>query len=74
MSASDRIPDRFYVIRMEFLSLSRRRSSAQNIPIAAKSKEKPMFLQASLLFWGMNLLPTIQMSIKFCNFEQLYLH
>ena len=32
ISASDRIPDRFCVISMEFLSLSRRRSSSQNFP------------------------------------------
>ena len=33
ISASDRIPDRFCVISyMEFLSLSRRRSSSQNVP------------------------------------------
>ena len=32
MSTSDRIPDRFYVISMEFQSLSRRRSSSQNVP------------------------------------------
>ena len=32
ISASDQIPDRFYVISMEFLSLSRRRSSARNVP------------------------------------------
>ena len=31
ISASDRTQDRFYVISMEFLSLSRRRSSARNI-------------------------------------------
>ena len=30
--ASDRIPDRFYVISMEFQSLSRRRSFARNVP------------------------------------------
>ena len=30
--ASDRILDIFYVISMEFLSLSRRRSSARNVP------------------------------------------
>ena len=32
ISASDQIPDRFYVISMEFLSLSRRRSSSRNVP------------------------------------------
>ena len=31
-SAYDRIPDRFYVIGMEFLSLSCRRSSSRNVP------------------------------------------
>ena len=31
ISASDRIPDRFYVISMEFLSLSRRHSSSRNV-------------------------------------------
>ena len=31
ISASDRIPDRFYVISMEFLSLSRRRYSSRNV-------------------------------------------
>ena len=43
MSASDRIPDKFYVIRMEFLSLSRRRSSAQNIPIGKEQGETNVF-------------------------------
>ena len=33
---------------MEFLSLSRRRSSARNVP-PAKSEEKGMFSQATLL-------------------------
>ena len=32
MSSSDRIPDVFYVMSMEFLPLSRRRSSVRNIP------------------------------------------
>ena len=32
ISASDRIPDRFCIISMEFLSLSRRRSSSRNVP------------------------------------------
>ena len=32
ISASDRIPGRFCVISMEFLSLSRRRSSSRNVP------------------------------------------
>ena len=45
ISASDRIPDKFYVISMEFLSLSRRRPSARNVP-SAKSEEKRMFSQA----------------------------
>ena len=33
ISASDRIPDRFYAISIEFLLLSRRRSSVRNAPI-----------------------------------------
>ena len=37
ISASDRIPDRFYVISMEFLSLSRRRSSCKACSRAVKS-------------------------------------
>ena len=32
ISTSDRIPDRFYVISMEFLLLSRRCSSTRNVP------------------------------------------
>ena len=32
ISASDWILDRFYIISMEFLSLSHRCSSAQNVP------------------------------------------
>ena len=36
------------VISMEFLSLSRRGSSSQNVP-SGKSEEKRMFLQAKLL-------------------------
>ena len=32
ISSSDRIPDRFCVISMEFLSLNRRRSSSRNVP------------------------------------------
>ena len=47
ISASDQIPDRFYVISMEFLSLSRRRSSARTSS-AAKSEEKRMFSQATM--------------------------
>ena len=47
ISTFDGIPDRFYVISMEFLSLSSRRSSARNVP-AAKSAEKQMFSQAVL--------------------------
>ena len=39
ISASHRIPDRFYVISMEFLSLSRRRFSAQNVPIGEERGE-----------------------------------
>ena len=47
ISASDQIPDRFYAISMEFLSLSRRRSSARTSS-AAKSEEKRMFSQATM--------------------------
>ena len=43
ISASDRIPDRFYVISMEFLSLSRRRSSARNVPIGEERGETDVF-------------------------------
>ena len=48
ISASDRIPDRFYVIRMEVLSLSRRRSILpRKTSPAAKSEEKRMFSKAT---------------------------
>ena len=43
ISASDRIPDRFYVISMEFLSLSRRRSSARNVPSGEERGETDVF-------------------------------
>ena len=43
ISASDRIPDRFYVISMEFLSLSRRRSSARNVPSDEERGETDVF-------------------------------
>ena len=43
ISASDRIPDRFYVISMEFLSLSRRRSSARNVPSGEEQGETDFF-------------------------------
>ena len=43
ISASDRIPDRFYVISMEFLSLSRRRSSARNVPGGEERVETDVF-------------------------------
>ena len=43
LSAFDRIPDRFYVISMEFLSLSRRRSSTQNIPSSEEQGETDVF-------------------------------
>jgi len=39
INASDRILDRFYVISMEFLSLSRRRFSARNVPIGEERGE-----------------------------------
>ena len=43
ISASDRIPDKFYVIIMEFLSLSRRRSSAWNVPSSGERGETDVF-------------------------------
>ena len=43
MSAYDRIPDRFYVIGMEFLSLSRRRSSSRNVPSGEERGETAVF-------------------------------
>ena len=46
ISASDRIPDRFYVISIEFQSLSRRRSSAWNVPNGEERGEKDGFSQA----------------------------
>ena len=41
--ASDQIPDRFYVISMEFLSLSRRRSSWRNVVSAEEQEETAEF-------------------------------
>ena len=43
ISASDRIPDRFYVISMEFLSLSRRRSSSLNVPSGEQRRGTDVF-------------------------------
>ena len=43
ISASDRIPDKFYVIIMEFLSLSRRRSCAWNVPSGGERGETDVF-------------------------------
>ena len=43
ISASDRIPDKFYVSSMEFLSLSRRRSSAWNVPSSGERGETDVF-------------------------------
>ena len=49
MSASYFIPDRFYVISMDLLSLSRRRSSERNVPSGVQlSEEKRLFSQAML--------------------------
>ena len=48
ISASDRIPDRFYVVSMEFLSLSRRiEVPPRETSPSAKSEEKRMFSQAT---------------------------
>ena len=43
INASDRISDRFYVISIEFLSLSRRRSSARNVPSGKERGETDVF-------------------------------
>ena len=43
MTTSDRIPDNFYVISMEFVSLSRRRSSARNVPGGEERGETDVF-------------------------------
>ena len=43
ISSSDRIQDRFYVITMEFLSLSRRCSSARNVPSSEERGETDVF-------------------------------
>ena len=43
ISASERILDRFYVISMEFPSLSRRRSFARNVPIDEERGETDVF-------------------------------
>ena len=47
ISASDRIPDRFCIISMEFLSLSRRRSFSRNVPQRRLAREKFCHSQAS---------------------------
>ena len=56
ISASDWVPDRFCVISMEFLSLSRRRSSSRKRPPAAMSEENVCHSQAiwkvdSVIHW-----------------------
>ena len=43
ISASDPIADRFYVISIEFLSLSGRRSSARNVPSGEEPGETDVF-------------------------------
>ena len=43
ISASDLILDRFYVISMEFLSLSRRRSPSRNVPSGEERGETAAF-------------------------------
>ena len=48
ISVYDRIPDGLYVIGMEFLSLTRRRSSSRNVP-AVRSEKKQLFWQAIFL-------------------------
>ena len=44
ISASDRIPDRFYVISMEFLLRSRRHSFARNVPSGEEQGETDVFV------------------------------
>ena len=46
ISASDRILDRFCVISMEFLSLSRKRSSSRNVPQRRWARRNVCSLQA----------------------------
>ena len=48
ISASDLILDRFYVISMEFLSLSRRRSSSRNVPSGEERGETAAFAGLSV--------------------------
>ena len=43
ITASDWIQDRFYVIGMEFLSLSRRRSSVRNVSSDEEQGETDVF-------------------------------
>ena len=43
ISASDQISDRFYVISMEILSQSRRRSSSRNVPSGEERGETAVF-------------------------------
>ena len=43
ISPSDQIPDRFYVISMEFLSLSQRCSSVWNVPSGEERGETDVF-------------------------------
>ena len=43
ISTSNRIPDRFYVISMEFLSLSHRCSSVRNVPSGEERGETDVF-------------------------------
>ena len=43
ISASDRTPDRFYVISMKVLSLSRRSSSSRNVPSGEERGETSVF-------------------------------
>ena len=49
ISVYDRIPERLYVIRMEFLSLSRRRSSSRNVP-SDEEREETAVLAGYILY------------------------
>ena len=49
ISPSDRIPDRFCVISMEFLSLSRRRSTSRNVPQRGRARRESSAVRRLLL-------------------------
>ena len=70
ISASDRIPDRFWVINMEFLSLSRRSSSSRNVPQRRWARRnvcraKASDARAKLLFCTSKALSTLMRFQKY---------